>query len=207
MTYTDWLPAILTIAAYVVGSIPFGVVVSRCLGKPDPRTAGSRNIGFTNVLRVGGKAAGLLTLAGDFGKGWLMAGIAMHLTGRPVGLVVGLGVILGHLFSMFLRFRGGKGVATAFGAVLGLEPALGVALVLVWVAGLMVTGYSSGAAIGSFVLFPVLAAAWTQDSAFVLFAVVVSALILLRHKDNILRLWKGTEPRMRRRSVENGCDR
>ena len=207
MTHTDWLSTMLTIGAYAVGSIPFGVVVSRCLGTPDPRTAGSRNIGFTNVLRVGGKTAGLLTLAGDFGKGWLMAWIAMQLTGRPVALIIGLSVILGHLLSMFLRFRGGKGVATAFGAVLGLEPALGVALVLVWVAGLMLTGYSSGAAIGSFVLFPVLAAAWTRDAAFVLFAVVVSALILLRHKDNIIRLWKGTEPRMRRRSAEGGCDR
>ena len=207
MTHTDWLSAMLTIAAYAVGSIPFGIVVSRCLGTPDPRTAGSCNIGFTNVLRVGGKTAGLLTLVGDFGKGWLMAWIAMHLIGRPVALVIGLSVILGHLLSMFLRFRGGKGVATAFGAVLGLEPALGVALVLVWVVGLMLTGYSSGAAIGSFVLFPVLAVTWTHDAAFVLFAVVVSALILLRHKGNIIRLWKGTEPRMRRRSVEDGCDR
>ena len=207
MTYTDWLPAILTAAAYAVGSIPFGIVVSRCLGTPDPRTAGSRNIGFTNVLRVGGKAAGLLTLAGDFGKGWLMAWMAVHLTGRPWALLIGLSVVLGHLFSVFLRFRGGKGVATAFGATLGLEPVMGVLLVLVWGAGLMLTGYSSGAAIGSFVLFPVLAAVWTHDSAFLTFAVVVSALILLRHRDNIIRLWKGTEPRMRRRSVEDGCER
>jgi glycerol-3-phosphate acyltransferase PlsY len=212
MTHTDWLPAILMTAAYAIGSIPFGVVVSRCLGAPDPRTAGSRNIGFTNVLRVGGKTAGLLTLAGDFGKGWLMAWMAMHLIGRPWALLIGLSVILGHLVSIFLRFRGGKGVATAFGAVLGLEPILGAVLVLIWIGGLLLTGYSSGAAIGSFVLFPVLAAGWTHDSTFVLFAVVVSALILLRHKDNIIRLWKGTEPRMRRqsvegRSVEDGCDR
>ena len=207
MTYMDWLPAILTAAAYAVGSIPFGIVVSRCLGTPDPRTAGSRNIGFTNVLRVGGKAAGFLTLAGDFGNGWLITWTAVHLTGRPWALLIGLSVVLGHLFSVFLRFRGGKGVATAFGATLGLEPVMGLLLVLVWGAGLMLTGYSSGAAIGSFVLFPVLAAVWTHDSVFLAFAVAVSALILLRHRDNIIRLWKGTEPRMRRRSVEDGCER
>jgi glycerol-3-phosphate acyltransferase PlsY len=203
----DWLPTMLMLAGYVVGSIPFGIVVSKCFRTPDPRTAGSRNIGFTNVLRVGGKTPGLLTLAGDVGKGWLMAWLAMHLTDRPLALLVALSVILGHLFSLFLRFRGGKGVATAFGAVVGLEPALGLMLVFVWVAGLMLTGYSSGAAIGSFVLFPILAAVWTYDSVFFLFALVVSALILLRHKDNIVRLWKGTEPRMRRRSMEDGCER
>jgi glycerol-3-phosphate acyltransferase PlsY len=207
MTYTDWVPMILTTSGYVVGSIPFGIVVSKCLGTPDPRTAGSRNIGFTNVLRVGGKTAGLLTLAGDMGKGWVIAWLAMHLTDRPWALLVALSIILGHLFSVFLRFRGGKGVATAFGAVLGVEPALGLILVFVWVTGLMLTGYSSAAAIGSFLLFPVLAAAWRQDSIFLLFALTASVLILLRHKDNILRLWKGTEPRMRRRSAEDGCER
>jgi acyl phosphate:glycerol-3-phosphate acyltransferase len=207
MTDMDWLPTVLILAGYVVGSIPFGIVVSKCLGTADPRTAGSRNIGFTNVLRVGGKAPGLLTLAGDVGKGWVMAWLAMHLTDRPWALLVAFSVILGHLFSLFLRYRGGKGVATAFGAVLGLEPAVGLMLVFVWVAGLLLTGYSSGAAIGSFVLFPILAGIWTHDSVFFLFAFVVSVLILLRHKDNIIRLWKGTEPRMGRRSVQDGCER
>ena len=107
----------LVLLAYVVGSVPFGVVVSRLLGTVDPRTAGSRNVGFTNVLRVAGKQAGFFTLAGDMGKGWLMAWTARQLLADETAVLgVALAVILGHLFSLFLGFKGGKGVATALGA-------------------------------------------------------------------------------------------
>ena len=113
--------AILTVLGYLIGSIPFGVVISRLLGTTDPRTAGSRNVGFTNVLRVGGKRAGILTLIGDLGKGWIAAWTAGQLLHDETAiLAVALSVIVGHLHSLFLGFKGGKGVATALGAVLGL---------------------------------------------------------------------------------------
>jgi acyl phosphate:glycerol-3-phosphate acyltransferase len=189
--------ATLFLLAYVIGSIPFGVVVSRILGTVDPRTAGSRNVGFTNVLRVGGKQAGFLTLAGDLGKGWLIAWMARHfLTDEAAVLAVALAVILGHLHSIFLGLKGGKGVATALGAILGLHVLLGVFLLCIWLLAVAVWRYSSGGALAAFGLFPV-AVAWSRQSSFFLgFACVVSALIWLRHKENLVRLWSGTESRM-----------
>ena len=189
--------ATLFLLAYIIGSIPFGVVVSRILGTVDPRTAGSRNVGFTNVLRVGGKQAGLLTLVGDMGKGWVVAWTAKHVFGDEAAvLAVVLAVILGHLHSVFLGFKGGKGVATALGAILGLHVLLGVFLLCVWLLAVAVWRYSSGGALAAFGLFPV-AAVWSQQSSFFLgFACVVTALIWLRHKDNLVRLWSGTESRI-----------
>ena len=106
------------IGAYVLGSIPFGLLVAKALGGPDPRTAGSKNIGFTNVLRVSGKKAGILTLVGDIGKGVVAAVLAQNLgVPRTWVLLISFTVILGHIFSVFLAFKGGKGVATGLGAV------------------------------------------------------------------------------------------
>ena len=187
----------LFLLAYIIGSIPFGVVVSRILGTVDPRTAGSRNVGFTNVLRVGGKQAGLLTLVGDMGKGWVVAWTAKHVLGDEAAvLAVASAVILGHLHSVFLGFKGGKGVATALGAILGLHVLLGVFLLCVWLLTVAVWRYSSGGALAAFGLFPV-AAVWSQQSAFFIgFACVVSGLIWVRHKENLVRLWSGTESRI-----------
>jgi glycerol-3-phosphate acyltransferase PlsY len=187
----------LTGLAYVVGSIPFGVVVSRVLGTMDPRMAGSRNVGFTNVLRVGGTQAGILTLAGDLGKGWLMAWIAGRLlSDEGAILAVALAVILGHLYSVFLGFKGGKGVATALGTVLGLHIGIGMSLLGLWVLAVAVWRYSSGGALTAFGVFPIVAAWVHQSALFIAFAGVVSALIWLRHKDNLIRLWSGTESRI-----------
>lgn len=189
--------ALLAIVAYLAGSIPFGVVVSRLLGTVDPRTAGSRNVGFTNVLRVGGKRAGILTLVGDMGKGWLAAWAAGQLLqDEPAVFLVALAAIVGHLHSAFLGFKGGKGVATALGVVLGVHPLLGASLIGLWLLAVAVWRYSSGGALVAFAAFPVLAA-WSGQSGWgVAFACVVSGLIWLRHKDNLKRLWSGTESRI-----------
>src|SRR5215813_14308457 len=132
----------LAIFGYLLGAVPFGVVISKALGLPDPRTAGSKNVGFTNVLRVSGKKAGVLTLLGDLGKGWVLARAAMHwLTVESYIMVVALAPILGHLFSPFLGFKGGKGVATAVGAVLGLSPSIGILLLLIWLGTVAIWRY------------------------------------------------------------------
>jgi acyl-phosphate glycerol 3-phosphate acyltransferase len=200
MTVTDWLALAMIVGGYLLGSIPFGIVISKSLGATDPRTAGSHNIGFTNVLRVSGKKAGFLTLAGDFGKGWLMGWLAMQLDDQVWWpWLIALSPIIGHLFSVFLGLRGGKGVATALGAILGVAPWVGFSAVLVWLVAAGVWRYSSGAAITAFILLPILAAVLRGDQPFVVFTVVVSGLILWRHKDNMIRLWNGTEPKIGRR--------
>lgn len=201
MTVTDWLALAMMVGGYLLGSIPFGIVVSKYLGAADPRTAGSHNIGFTNVLRVSGKKAGFLTLAGDLGKGWLIGWLAMQLADQEAWWpwLIALSPIIGHLFSIFLGLRGGKGVATALGAILGVAPSIGFIAVLIWLVVAGVWRYSSGAAIMTFILLPVLAAALRGDQQFVVFTVLVSGLILSRHKDNMIRLWNGTEPKMGRR--------
>ena len=120
---------LLSMFGFLLGSIPFGIVVSKALNLSDPRTVGSKNVGFTNVLRVSGTKAGVLTLLGDMGKGWVMGWAAMQwLTTESFIMVVAVSPILGHLFSPFLGFKGGKGVATALGAVLGLSPSIGILL-------------------------------------------------------------------------------
>jgi len=119
MIESAWPLIAMMIGGYLLGSIPFGIVVSKCLGAVDPRTAGSRNIGFTNVLRVSGKRAGILTLMGDLGKGWLVGWLATFVTDHTWWpWAIALSPIVGHLYSIYLRFRGGKGVATALGVML-----------------------------------------------------------------------------------------
>lgn len=194
---TEWLAAGLAVGGYLLGSVPFGLLVTRCLGTGDPRTAGSRNIGFTNVLRVAGKRAGILTLAGDVGKGWVVAATAAQLfEGEAWVLMIAVCPILGHLYSIFLGFHGGKGVATAMGAIAGVEPWLGLVLLMVWLSTMLLWRYSSAAAIAAFLAFPLLGLIAGRGWRFELFAVVVSALVLTRHRDNLARLWRGTEPRM-----------
>jgi glycerol-3-phosphate acyltransferase PlsY len=146
------------IGAYVLGSIPFGLLVAHALGEKDPRTAGSNNIGFTNVLRVSGKKAGILTLLGDIGKGVIAVVFAQSLGAPgPWVLLMGFAVVLGHIFSVFLAFKGGKGVATALGAVLGIEPFLGFCLLGIWIGTVIIFKYSSGGALAAFLGFPILA--------------------------------------------------
>ena len=191
------LVAVLVLAGYLLGAVPFGIVVSKAMGLPDPRTAGSKNVGFTNVLRVSGTKAGVLTLLGDMGKGWVLGWVAMQwLTVESFIMVVALSPILGHLFSPFLGFKGGKGVATAVGAVLGLSPSIGLLLLLIWLGAVAIWRYSSGGALAAFACFPVVAIVNEQRQEFLVFSLIVSGLIWIKHKDNIVRLWKGTESKI-----------
>jgi glycerol-3-phosphate acyltransferase PlsY len=190
---------LLATLGYVLGAIPFGIVVSKALSLPDPRTVGSHNVGFTNVLRVSGTKAGVLTLLGDMGKGWVMGWAAMHwLSTESFMMVAAVSPILGHVFSPFLAFKGGKGVATALGSVLGLSPSIGV--LLLWVGAVAIWRYSSGGALAAFGVFPVVAIVNEQRQEFLIFAIVVSGLIWFKHKGNIVRLWKGTEGKLGQRA-------
>lgn len=199
MVFSDWLPVAMAAGGYLLGSVPFGVVVARCLGTVDPRTAGSRNIGFTNVLRVSGATAGLLTLAGDAGKGWLAGWVASRSLDQEAWvLLVAFAAIVGHVYSVFLGFRGGKGVATALGAVTGVDPAIGGVMLLVWVVTAAVWGYSSAAALAAFAGLPLCAVLLGRSGIFQVFSLAVTGMIVLRHTDNIRRLWQGIEPRIRR---------
>ena len=193
----EMLWVLMAMAGYLLGAIPFGVVVSKSMGLPDPRTVGSKNVGFTNVLRVSGKKAGILTLIGDMGKGWIMGFAATQMLQQEwMILLVALAPFLGHLFSPFLGFKGGKGVATALGSVLGVELAIGFLLLLAWVGAVAMWRYSSGGALTAFGLFPLIASLARPTVEFVLFSVVISGLIVLKHKGNIERLWNGTESKM-----------
>ncbi|MEK6786135.1 MAG: glycerol-3-phosphate 1-O-acyltransferase PlsY [Nitrospirota bacterium] len=187
----------LMVVGYLLGAVPFGVVISKAMGLPDPRTVGSKNVGFTNVLRVSGKTPGILTLIGDMGKGWVMGFAATHLLQDEWAvLLVALAPFLGHLFSPFLGFKGGKGVATALGSVLGVTPLIGLLLLMAWIGAVALWRYSSGGALTAFGLFPIIAALVRPTAPFVLFSVLVTALIVMKHKGNIERLWKGTESKM-----------
>lgn len=199
----ELLCALMTVLGYLLGAIPFGIVVSKAMGLPDPRTVGSKNVGFTNVLRVSGKKAGVLTLLGDMGKGWLLGWIAMQwLTVESFIMIVAFAPILGHLFSPFLGFKGGKGVATAMGVVLGLSPSIGLLMLLIWLGAVAIWRYSSGGALAAFGCLPVVAIVNEQRQEFFVFSLLVSILIWIKHKDNIIRLWKGTESKMGKKKQE-----
>lgn len=187
----------LIVGGYLLGGVPFGVVISKAMGLPDPRTVGSKNVGFTNVLRVSGKPAGILTLIGDMGKGWAMGFAAMYLLQDEWAiLLVALAPFLGHLFSPFLGFKGGKGVATALGSVLGVTPLIGSILLLIWIVAVAIWRYSSGGALTAFGLFPIIAALIHPSTAFMLFSFTMSGLIAIKHKGNIERLRNGTESKI-----------
>jgi glycerol-3-phosphate acyltransferase PlsY len=199
----ELLCALMTVLGYLLGAIPFGIVVSKAMGLPDPRTVGSKNVGFTNVLRVSGKKAGVLTLLGDLGKGWLVGWVAMHwLTVEFFIMIVAFAPILGHLFSPYLGFKGGKGVATAMGVVLGLSPSIGLLMLLIWLGAVAIWRYSSGGALAAFGCLPVVAIVNEQRQEFFVFSLLVSTLIWIKHKDNIIRLWKGTESKMGKKKQE-----
>jgi len=146
--------------------------------------------------------AGVLTLLGDMGKGWLIGWAAMHwLQTESFIMLAALSPIIGHIFSPFLAFKGGKGVATALGSVLGLSPSIGTLLLLIWLGAVSIWRYSSGGALAAFGLFPVVAIVNEQRQEFLIFAIVVSLLIWIKHKDNIVRLWKGTEGKIGQKTL------
>jgi glycerol-3-phosphate acyltransferase PlsY len=194
MAMTAFLYAL---GGYLAGSIPFGVIVSRAMSVPDPRTYGSGNIGATNVLRSGHRIAALLTLVGDAGKGWA-AVLAARLADASDELlaIVALAAFLGHVFPVWLRFRGGKGVATAAGVLIALDWRLGLAVIVAWLIIAVVTRYSSLASIAGALVAP--AAAWYLAGVGpVLGAVAAMSVVLLaRHRVNIGKLLRGEERRI-----------
>ncbi len=186
--------AILVGVAYLLGTVPFGVLVSRRQGGVDLRRVGSGNIGATNVLRTVGKGAAALTLLGDAGKGAVAAAIGRVTGAAPdVLALMGLAVVLGHMFPVTLGFRGGKGVATMLGVVLVTMPAVGGLLLLIWLIVAGLTRYSSLAGLVAALALPGLA--WQLDGrpAMILLGGALLLLILIRHRENMRRLWRGTE--------------
>jgi glycerol-3-phosphate acyltransferase PlsY len=187
--------AALCVFAFLLGSVPTGLIIARARGI-DLKKSGSGNIGATNVLRTTGKGAALLTLAGDILKGVVAAAAAAHfLSGRPVheGLV-GLCSVLGHDFSVFLRFRGGKGVATSLGVLSIYAPQAGLFTAIIWIMTVLFTRYSSLGALVSFGLMPLVMLFVAKEKLPV--ALLISSLLFLQHRGNISRLIRGTEPKV-----------
>ena len=196
----------LTVAAYLIGSLSFAVIVSRVMGLDDPRTYGSQNPGATNVLRSGNKKAAIATLLCDALKGYSPVllvkwfGPDFGLDDRAVALVA-ISAFIGHLCPVFFSFKGGKGVATAAGILFGVEPLLGLATLCTWVIVAFFFRYSSLAALAASLFAPAYylfgdQLAWQTSQSELLALVVMSALLLMRHKDNITRLVSGQETKI-----------
>ena len=205
-SFRAFYPVLAVIAAYLVGSLSFAVIVSRSMGLNDPRTYGSKNPGATNVLRSGSKAAAIATLLLDAFKGWLPV-VLVKWYGPAYGLgdgtvaMVGLAAFLGHLFPVFFRFVGGKGVATALGVLVAISWVLGLATGATWLIIAYFFRYSSLASLVAALFAPVYyvfggGVLWPLDKSIVLSTVVISGLLIWRHAENISRLIKGTESRL-----------
>ncbi|AQG99510.1 glycerol-3-phosphate acyltransferase [Burkholderia sp. KK1] len=204
---------IVAVASYLIGSISFAVVVSHAMGLADPRSYGSGNPGATNVLRTGNKKAAILTLIGDAFKGWLPVWIVAHF-GASFGLdaagintataLAAIAVFLGHLYPVFFKFQGGKGVATAAGVLLAIHPVLGVATLLTWLIIAFFFRYSSLAALVAAVFAPFFQVFLFGPSRVSLAVLAMSALLIWRHRANISKLLAGKESRIgeKKKAVE-----
>jgi len=182
------------VLGYVLGSIPFGIVLTRLTGGPDLRSIGSGNIGATNVLRTGNKKLAALTLAGDMLKGTVAVLLAGWLLGgKGAALLAGLGAFLGHLFPVWLRFRGGKGVATYLGILIGMNPAIALVFAAAWIAIAYLTRYSSLSALVASLMTPVLLWLWMRDPATAGLMAILTVLLWFMHRENIARLLGGRE--------------
>ena len=196
----------MTVAAYLIGSISFAVVASKLFGLADPRTYGSKNPGATNVLRSGNKAAAIVTLIGDGFKGWLAVWLAIRYQ-EQLGVddfaiaLVAIAVFLGHLWPVFFRFIGGKGVATALGVLLGLNPWLGLATLATWLIIAYAFRYSSLAALVAAVFAPFYYGLLFGVDAQLFAVVAMSMLLLFRHSANIGNLLAGKESRIGSKSA------
>ena len=193
-----WLYS-LPVLAYLLGSISSAVVVARVMDLPDPREIGSKNPGATNILRYGGKMAAVLTLAGDILKGVIPVLVARALTADAVIITLcGFGAFLGHLFPVFFGFRGGKGVATALGVWFALNPWVGLALLVTWVLMAQLFRYSSLAALAASALAPLYVAWLSPGDPYLATMIVMSAILIFRHRANIRNLIAGTETKIGR---------
>jgi len=187
---------IYLLAAYLIGSIPSAVIICHLMRLPDPRQAGSNNPGTTNVLRIGSKLAAVLTLVCDAGKGAVPVLIAKVYSVDVTSMaLIMLATFIGHLFPIYTRFIGGKGVATGLGLFLAFSWQLGIGLATIWLIATFLTRYSSAGAICAAIALPLLCGyyfAWPYFSM----SLCISSLILLKHRGNMERLWHGTEPKI-----------
>jgi glycerol-3-phosphate acyltransferase PlsY len=185
---------LFVMGAYLLGSISFGILISKVFGLPDPRTVGSGNPGATNVLRSGKKLAALLTLLGDALKGWIAVLIAASYGLAPEWVaLVALFVFLGHLYPIYYRFKGGKGVATALGILLAFSCWLGLAVLFTWIAVFAISRYSSLAALVAAVVAPGFSWLFLPYVSYILVVFVLTLLLVWRHRSNIQKLLEGTE--------------
>ena len=189
-----WLLGIF-IAAYLLGSVPFGLLVSRIMGLGDVRSIGSGNIGATNVLRTGSKKAALATLLLDGGKGAAAVLLARYFYGETAAQVAGLGAFIGHIYPIYLKFRGGKGVATFLGILLAINPLTGAATCGTWLVSALVLRRSSFAALVAAISAPLWLWAFGLTATTGL-GVIMAALIWVRHWSNIKRIVSGQEPKI-----------
>ncbi|AHN76707.1 glycerol-3-phosphate 1-O-acyltransferase PlsY [Pandoraea pnomenusa] len=192
---------VFIVLAYLMGSVPFAVIVSRTMGLADPRSYGSGNPGATNVLRSGNKKAAVLTLIGDALKGWLAVYLAQHFADAwgvsDFGLAaVALAVFVGHLYPVFLRFAGGKGVATAAGVLIAIDPILGLAVVATWLIIAIFFRYSSLAALVAAVFAPLYYVFMFGFGPYAPAVIVMAILLIYRHRANIGKLIAGKESRI-----------
>lgn len=207
MDYLNYIyPVAAVIAAYLLGSLSFAVIVSRMMGLKDPRSYGSHNPGATNVLRSGSKKAAVATLLLDALKGWLPV-VLVKWFGKDFGLedgtlaAVAFAAFLGHLFPVFFGFKGGKGVATAAGALLGIDWLLGLATLATWLIVAWFTRYSSAASMASAAFAPIFylmgdRVVWYAERSVLLAIFMIGLLLVVRHRDNINKLVAGTESRL-----------
>lgn len=182
------------IPGYLLGSIPFGLLLTRMVGI-DIRSVGSGNIGTTNVLRTGNKGLAVATLLLDAGKGGLAVLLARHFGGDGAGMLAGMAAFIGHCYPLWLKFRGGKGVATLLGVTLAAVPLAGLAALLTWLFGALLTRHSSVGGMAAAVAAPLAAWALGQPHAALSLA-AMAALLIFKHRDNIARLRAGTESRI-----------
>ncbi|HEY5602349.1 MAG TPA: glycerol-3-phosphate 1-O-acyltransferase PlsY [Gammaproteobacteria bacterium] len=189
---------ILVASAYLLGSLSTAIIVCKLMGLPDPRTTGSQNPGATNVLRIGGKTAAAITLAGDALKGFLPVLIGYAFQQSPANLgIIGFAAFLGHLYPVFFSFRGGKGVATAFGVILAISWPVGLAVLATWLIMAKLFKISSLSALTAAGLAPVYFWFFEANLPLLIIAIAMSAMLIYRHRSNIRNLIKGTENTIR----------
>lgn len=188
------LPYLLIICAYLIGSMSAAILISKAMGLPDPRTVGSKNPGATNVLRYGGKKVAILTLLGDSLKG-LIPVLAARYLGLSVEwlVLIGIAAFLGHLFSVYYGFKGGKGVATAIGIYIGLNPIIGLAVIATWLSAAFAFNMSSLAALIATLLAPFYFYYITRSIVLLIGLLFITALIYWKHENNVKKILDGTE--------------
>lgn len=192
---------IAAIGGYLLGSIPFGLVLTKLAGYGDIRDIGSGNIGATNVLRTGNKPLALATLLLDSGKGAIAVGIALYFATFEVAMVAGFFALVGHLFPVWLKFKGGKGVATTLGTLLALKPIVGLAACAIWLITAIVTRYSSLSALVAVASMPFVAHFLYHDANLSGLCGIIATLVFFKHRANIKRLIAGEEPKIGKKNT------